>query len=139
MELVMIVAGLLICMAALYAIIKGLRVARWPTTLGTVTTAQVVHSADDGGQYASIAVTYRYTIGGKTYFGHRVRFGGASYIDCKQGVPPKYQRGSDVEVRYDPRNPSESALEIGVASYAIWMLVGGAMCAALGHIFGGSG
>lgn len=92
---------------------------RWPVARGTVTRSQVIPRRKGGADYD---VRYEYTVGGETFSGSRVRWGGAlnSNAGDANDTRSTYPTGRAVEVRHHPRKPALSTLEPR-ASRAIWM------------------
>lgn len=93
--------------------------AGWPTAQGTVTACQVVHKTETDSDGDSTDVyyakpIYTYAVAGSPYTGDRVSFGGQNrfYVEkAAQAIVDKYPAGSTVQVRYNPENPKECALE----------------------------
>lgn len=80
------------------------------------------------------AVEYTYEVGGQTYTGKRLAFGGiVGHSDPAKAAAAlaPYQPGSTVTVYYDPQNPAEAVLERKAGGYT-WGLVVGAICLLLG-------
>ncbi len=88
----------------------------WARTVGEVIESEVElagsHSSDDVPD-CTPRVRYRYGVGGKSYEGDRIRFGGQSdttRLLAEQTIA-KYPAGSKVEVLYDPEHPDNAVLE----------------------------
>ena len=90
---------------------------RWPTTIGSVESSFWATNLPDEAQGASIV--YVYEVDGTTHRGTRLslmRFGGRA--DAGSGQWPWHERelveqhppGAPIEVRYDPRNPSNAVV-----------------------------
>lgn len=74
----------------------------WPTTIGAV------YEISKGSKYSYPEVFYSYGINGKEYTSHSVVPGRNFLFDQS-----KYQKGTQVEVHYDPNKPSSAMLEPG--------------------------
>ncbi len=105
----------------------------WPTTPGTIKSSIVApHDADGIEMYVS-QLTYDYTVRGKTYVGHRLRFDAfaGARATAQQDVD-KYRVGVRVEVHYAPRQPQTSTLEpCGASVSAAGLAVAGGGAALL--------
>lgn len=70
------------------------------------------------------SIVYMYEVGGRRYAGDRVSFGGvvsASHAKLFNGKLGRYAEGVEVEVFFNPENPSESVLERRVAfQFLLW-------------------
>jgi hypothetical protein len=107
----------------------------WPTTEGTVTHAAV--STPAGAMRrdrASVSVAYRYEVGGRTFTGRRLRFGGALGLGAA-GAGTPLRPGDRVTVRYHPRLPGLSTLEARVAPQ-LWALAAVGLVVAGGILVG---
>jgi hypothetical protein len=116
--------------------------AGWPMVRGTVTESRVepVEETDDGTTRTTWvpAVEYRYRVGGVEYFSRQIKLGVA--VSAGKGyaekVAARYSRGSEVDVHYDPVNPSSAALENPTRLH--WLLLGIALaCFAFAAYAGG--
>lgn len=93
------------------------RTARWPRTLGTVLSSEVLTRPGRFGLPApSLDVSYEYRVGATTYRGTCRDFSGvqtgaegAEVGDLAKRCKP----GSTIGVYYHPRRPSESVLDVG--------------------------
>ncbi len=111
----------------------------WPSTTGQVTLAEVKTSAntdDDGNttyQYYP-GVQYDYQVGGQTYNGKRLSFGGIVASSSQAKVAEdlkKYPVGGEVAVYYNPESPSEAVLVREAGGFR-WGMTVGIICLALG-------
>jgi hypothetical protein len=101
----------------------------WLTTGGKVTSAKLSkQNADD--TYEPI-ITYVYAVNNREYHGSRVFPGKKtnSKKDMAQEVLDKYPENTYVPVRYNPKNPEDSALEaqphpMNYIALAGWILSG---------------
>ncbi|MEB3212210.1 MAG: DUF3592 domain-containing protein [Leptolyngbyaceae bacterium] len=104
-------ARIVFFLLGLAAVIAGIRIfeqnrqtQRWHTTKGTIIDSQVTGIDED-----FLTVRYQYTVKGVQYVGDRFNVSGGSVGNAPQLVK-RYRQGAIVEVIYDPRNPSKSAL-----------------------------
>lgn len=125
--------------------------ATWPTVRGNIVKSEVEEyqerDEDNEGRTRwrtayRPAVEYAYPVNGREYRGNQISYGmtvsaGQSYAEK---VAAKYPVGSEIDVHYDPQEPSNSALQAGGAG-ATWIifviaLVVFALAAALLGVFG---
>jgi hypothetical protein len=118
-------------------VFQSIRAKSWPTTVGTIRTAQIgQHSSSKGGSTYSADISYSYSVGDTRYLGTKVAFGmmsaSASYA---RGVLNRYPVGAEVQVYYSPTNPGTAVLEPGVHGGA-WICFGvGGVFALFGVMF----
>lgn len=106
----------------------GLNSQNWPTAPGRVTHSEI--KRDDGYIFK---VEYRYEVNGVSQYGDILEAGRNEYSrDQAEALAQSYAVGSDVEVHYDPADPSTSVLRPGVASAVGWGVVAGLMIAGFG-------
>jgi Protein of unknown function (DUF3592) len=88
----------------------------WPTTSGQIISSslQVRYFKGMKGYYAEIR--YRYRVGDTNYEGNQISFNRvhAAVAEAWQPVVDAYLVGRDVNVYYDPKNPSIAVLEPGL-------------------------
>lgn len=90
----------------------------WPIARGRVMSSAVqtwiVQSADAGPAHYTPEVAYTYSIGDRTYTGHRVAFRDPrTWQSTAEEIIAKYAVGQEVDVRYDPLEPERCVLEPG--------------------------
>lgn len=98
---------------------KAANSAGWPTVQGTVQASSVrenleTDSEGDNERAFYPNVHYSYSVGGQSYTGDRIVFGGKSRFTRDtdaQAVCDRYPQGSPVAVRYNPAKPDEAVLE----------------------------
>jgi len=105
---------------------------RWPITGGHVVASTVEHYRTRvGGARSGRLVTfyepvieYSYRVDGREYHSTQISFGGklAGSEELARAKAARYPQGADVVVHYDPKNPSNAALDAKVA-YAKPLLV----------------
>lgn len=101
----------------------------WPTTTGTVKTAQVTRPLS-GDQRPGLGyepqVTYEFAVDGKTFAGNRVGVipqQGYSQAHASQ-IVEQNKPGAQVTVHYDPANPAHSTLKPAAAGGRFMMVLG---------------
>ncbi|SEQ49693.1 Protein of unknown function [Faunimonas pinastri] len=101
--------------------------ARWPSVPATVLASIArpaprpeVATPDDAGTEDEAAdrfvpsVHYRYSVDGESFYGDRLRAGegDAAPIEDVRRVLARYPEGGMLEIRYDPKAPAESTLDV---------------------------
>jgi hypothetical protein len=103
------------------------RAADWPLVRGKVLSSgsEQIRSNDSGGTRKSYApvVEYRYRVNDVDYVSRQIKLGWvlSSSQAYATKVSARYPKGSDVDVHYDPANPSNAALENPGGFY--WLLL----------------
>ncbi len=92
----------------------------WPSVRGTVLSSTVAHSFTKNGTALTDPfpyITYTYDVRGKTFKSYNFRPGGDLWPDeaAVKAVVAHYPKGAEVNVFYNPKNPSKSFLEKGGA------------------------
>ena len=104
----------------------------WPVAPGQIVERGVGPSTTSGasrpGRYFEPRVTYRYTVGGKPYSGHRIGLGTAAY-DEDQARRVADDLPERVDVHYNPADPADAVLQPSSIGAAIAVLIGGALAA----------
>ena len=112
---------------------RGLMARGWPTVRGEVTHCHsVIEPAGRGDWAYRPLVVYEYRVGGHLYEGRRVFFGYDTFYTAR-GLRKHlagYSRGQQVDVRYDPRDPSRCVLEPGV-NMRTWLVTFGGAAAVI--------
>ncbi|MBI2122008.1 MAG: DUF3592 domain-containing protein [Candidatus Sungbacteria bacterium] len=112
----------------------------WPAVEGVIKISEFTtnRDRDDGGVTYGASIVYDYTVKGTVYSGSNVHFGQYSTSDPSygRGLVNRYPVGEQINVYYDPNDPSISVLEPG-AGWSSFMVVGiGALFTLLGFIGG---
>jgi hypothetical protein len=96
---------------------------KWPTTDGTVVSAQVVRPTGKSTKYIA-EIGYSYQVGGKEYVSKKFKATSARGTSgwAKQ-VVEQHPVGSMVSVHYNPNKPQDAVLEPGLQSDNYWMTV----------------
>ena len=126
-------AGLVFLVLMLIAVAQWIKVAaarRWPVARGTVLESRVSESRDsDGGWDYRPVITYEYPVGQQVYTGNLLAFGSRSLSEGGVAGEKKahetvarYPVGSNVEVRYHPKRPAQSVLEVRSA-ITKWLVI----------------
>jgi len=103
---------------------KTMKSANWPSVSGKVITSDIErYDSYDGmggvdDNYCA-EVSYKYSVGGKTYYGNIIRFTGYCYESIYRAKEDTdlYSDGKNVLVFYDPAKPKDSVLEPG---WTVW-------------------
>ncbi len=106
---------------------KSNQVEHWPVVDGEILGRDLVVDSDSDGTTYRAAVRYRYTVAGRAYDADRIAFGygGSSDLDAHQAIHDALSLSDHVGVRYNPNDPSQSALAYGVSrSTAVMMVFG---------------
>jgi hypothetical protein len=87
----------------------------WPEVECTILSSHVeTHDSDDGNTY-SVAISYRYEVGGRTYTSDRYKFmtGSSSGYEGKAAVVEKHPPGRVTVCYVNPDDPGDAVLERG--------------------------
>lgn len=106
---------------------RGSLVRRWPVARGRIVRAGVRTRGAHRTRYIA-EVEYHYRVGEATLTGTRLRFGAKALHTSAQGAAAELagaEPGVEVDVRYNPRRPSESVLRAGVSAVDVWFLAVG--------------
>ncbi len=89
--------------------------AQWPTTIGTLSKAEVRQRQHDGNTTYHVETAYQYQVDGQIYTGSRIAFGQSSGEDKAryQQIADALNSGSTVLVRYNPQQPGQAVLAYG--------------------------
>ncbi|MGD8967275.1 MAG: DUF3592 domain-containing protein [Anaerolineae bacterium] len=117
--------------------VQGLMSRTWPTTGGVITQSQISMTTDsDGDTHFTVEVAYEYRVGGVTYVGDRVSYGGVflnfdDYSAAEQALSA-YPQGRQVVVHHNPRNPQRAVLSTDAQAVSLQGLLGFGAFVALG-------
>jgi hypothetical protein len=138
--LILLLVGIAVMTFTLRSRRKARTAESWPIAQGTVTASEVNirRSRSQKGQRQtsySPAVSYSYTVAGKTYFADRIGFGQSSGTSRAKAetVAARYPAGAEIAVRYDPQDPSVATLETTAAS--LFSAVLGGVFVVIGGLF----
>lgn len=134
MQWLALIAGIGLTSWQIVDIWRGRQARHWPVALGRVVANTVEKKAARHTRYVA-EVEYRYDVGGTTYTGRRLHFGGhrlhrtAEAAEAElRGVEP----GAAVMVHYNPQRPDDAALRADVPLGDFWMLLLGIAFLAVG-------
>lgn len=111
--------ALLFAVIGLGSTLKQRQSQGWPTTPGTVTYSSVDKHSDGRRKPGrkrtptfTPSVHYSYTVSGVKYDGYRITLiGSPTDLNSARAHAGKYPVGANIQVHYNPANPSESILE----------------------------
>lgn len=139
MEVIMNVLGLAILLAGLFLIrtrlMMGLQSRSWPSTKGVVVSAERVfsgNSVEDGEPTYNVKIEYSYKVDGREYRNHLVEpLPSLKSAEQAASVVDGYPLGAEVEVFFDPTNPSLSLLVPGLDGFTKILLAAYVGCVIL--------
>jgi hypothetical protein len=123
----LIVLALLVLLPGLWGATKGALTLRWPRTEAKIIDASLrtfERATSDPyyrDQWHAFSVHYRYSVGGKDYFGGGVEpydFGMQNSAGAKK-MKERHPIGSTAQVVYDPAHPEVAYLEPGPSSVSL--------------------
>jgi hypothetical protein len=87
---------------------------RWPASDGKIESRIEVRSAGNHGLYYGV-LSYSYQVADEYYSGEWMTPSFAKRSDVSEFVEKQMPKGTKVTVKYDPRHPDRSVLEVDVA------------------------
>ena len=113
----------------LNALWKSRQVENWPTTWGELQERRFVEDSDSDGSTYHTKVRYAYRVAGVDYTSERIAFGymASSGHEMHRAVYDRLMQGNSVRVRYNPRDPAQSALVGGLNKSILFVLIFGAI------------
>lgn len=135
--------GLPLVGLALSTFAKDRRIARWPTSPGKILSMRVASSTttsrDKDGHARSYTsfrpeVTYTYSVAGIEYEGCAIARGGVATSNraAAAAYEERYAPGKDVDVLYDPADPTTAYLEVKLSIGAAILLGFGGLLMSIG-------
>jgi len=114
----------------LLGVLLGLRTRSWPMVRGEIARHRLETHNGRGGATFSEVSAYRYRVGDRPYIGERERFGPtwrrfSTPEEAEADVDEEHPVGQHVDVYVNPADPTDSLLEVGVATWSIVALVAG--------------
>ncbi len=113
-----LVVGIAVALAIYVIRHYVLRQATWRKAEGRIvgTRLDATEHPRTGARLFGAHISYEYQVGGRTYHGHRIN---PDYIYTNREafhreILRRYQEGKQVTVYYNPRNPTEAYLELGI-------------------------
>jgi hypothetical protein len=99
-------------------------ISKWPSVRGTVLSSRVeLRESGEGGVMEHPAVVYSYEVKGETYKGERIAPGPSLSGSGAKQVVARYPAGNQVNVYYNPKDPSDSVLERKATILWVWILL----------------
>ena len=109
--------GLALFLVGLRQVRKSRDARDWPRSAGTIISAAIrsTQSADPESASLYLALEYRFQVAGQNFMGQKICPVEQLYTSTKQAQAAlaTYPAGSQVEVFYDPQNPSNCILKRG--------------------------
>ena len=99
-----------------------------------VADLQRSRDSDSGPTYRA-EIGYRYNVGEREFVGSRARFGDRIYLSWSKPalrLVRKYRVGTEVDVHFNPNDPSEAVLEPGLSGLVLAGLAFGSVFVAMG-------
>jgi hypothetical protein len=114
--------GLLFVMIGGFEFRQGMKTNDWPAAAGRIVESKVTSSPGAHHDY-TVNVRYSYEIDGQKFEGDRLRFGNKSYSKWTSAKKEQalYPPREEVQVYYNPTNPSQSVLIKGIG--VSWMMM----------------
>ena len=96
----------------------------YPLTTGSITHSEVtVHHGDDSTTFG-VDVKYTFEVAGKKYEGNQYRYGQWSSSDnSARRIVDSLPVGTEVDVHYNPSDPSDAVLAVGIQSSDLFMML----------------
>ncbi len=117
--LAMIVGGVVLFCWQMFCFEQSLQTQSWETTTGMITRSELRRTGR-GGMGRKAELEYSYYVNGQLIENERIRFGGIDILPSH--TLEKYPRGMEVDVYFDPENPSESVLEPNLPGSAYFLM-----------------
>lgn len=103
----------------------------WPTTDGSLVSAQVERHAYKSKYGPNVwynpKIEYSYSVGSTGYTSHRISFGSPSF-NTKEGAESflrQFATGNAIPIHYDPANPKSAVLVPGQAPHSLGLTLAG--------------
>jgi hypothetical protein len=113
-----------------WTIYRQSRAESYPVTTGIVTGAEMSsHTSTDSDGHTSTTyradIRFRYEVDGRTYTSDTYRYGVMSTSDHSHAgsVLERYPVDAEVLVHYNPRDPSDAVLEVGVSGMDMFLIL----------------
>jgi Protein of unknown function (DUF3592) len=114
---VLVIGGPVFSIYFLPRLLEGRASENWPTAKGKITQADLVEIQDITGLHFETKVRYTFKVDGKEFSGDRLKIGGKSTNEQDAKADHRrYERAREIEVRYNPSDPSRSTLETGATT-----------------------
>ena len=98
----------------------------WPSTMGTVMASAIIwRRSSNKGSVAYPSVQYAYQVMGRPYQGTKIMPGPDAGGSGAHKIVERYPAGKQVQVYYDPNDPSTALLERDTPSFIkiLWVVI----------------
>jgi len=108
---------------------KVLKSKKWPHVEGEIKKVMVYRQKRDTTASYSVDVTYIYDVEGQKYTSHQIKLdfvhGARTFVPKIFAMmkAEKFEEGKKVNVFYDPINPNESILELGLRHFTFFLML----------------
>ncbi|UCD75213.1 MAG: DUF3592 domain-containing protein [Phycisphaerales bacterium] len=113
-----------------YSAYRQTKAESFPTVSGVILSSGISsHQSTDSDGHTTTQhkaeITFSYEVVGVSYTGDTYRFGAFSSSDRghAEGVIARYPEGAEVEVHYNPADPSEAVLEVGIGAMQMFLFL----------------
>ncbi len=98
-------------LACVYLVRKGYKSKHWPSVEGTVIESRVYYSNGE-----SAHMTYSYVVNGRKYTGNNITVESIFWYTTRSAgrIASRSKKGDRIKVYYNPENPGDSVLKVGV-------------------------
>jgi len=106
--------GSFLIMKSLFECARAAASRQWPVTRGKILSSEVTWTlAGRGGIMYGAKVSYRYSAAGRYFENNAIQAAPANFYDREiaKDIAARYPVGADIDVHYDPEDPSESVLD----------------------------
>ncbi len=114
----------------IYTVYRQSQSERYPTVSGIVTDTEIdtYTTTDDDGRTTTsheAIIKFNYEVQGRPYRSDTYRYGARTFADPARADAAinRYPKGAEVEVHYNPSNPDDAVLEVGVATGELFAFV----------------
>ena len=120
-----IIAGIVIIMLGRKDVAISKLSEEWPVTDGLITESESLYMSENKKDTPLTLMKYTYSIDGKEYRSSRIFLIGNFWgiADYANYIASKYPKGKIVKVTYQPSNPENAALEVGLTKRSYLKLV----------------
>ena len=102
---------------------RGFASRTWPSVSSTILAGTLEESYGRGGREWTPNLTYSFSIDGKKYFGHDIKFPPRrSSLTSAKATLERYPVGKTVTVYYNPNDPAQACLEPGPDGWFLFII-----------------
>jgi Protein of unknown function (DUF3592) len=124
-RVIVFAAGAALVAASFWLRAMNARAQSWSATRGRILKCELPPDPHDAG--SSVELSYQYKVGARTFTSSRVAFAAfRNDANSKAALVARFPSGSEVEVFYDPRNPSNAVLLREPSNLWLWVTTTGA-------------